>query len=58
MVLIKEGSINPKKWWSVLKSFLGKENTQSIPPMHGGDTIVTDDKEKAALVSISPTLQI
>ena len=33
--------------WSALKSFLGKENTQLIPPMHVCDTIVSNDKEKA-----------
>ena len=32
-------------------SYLGQENTQLIPPMHVGDTIVTNDKEKADCIN-------
>jgi hypothetical protein len=47
LMLVNEGLRNPKKWWSVLNSFLGKDNTQSIPPIQVGDNIISDDKEKA-----------
>ena len=45
--LINMGKENPKKWWSILKNILGQTNESDIPPIKIGDTIITDNKEKA-----------
>ena len=45
--LIADGQRNSKKWWHILKSLLGQTNDSDFPPLHAGNQIITDNKEKA-----------
>ena len=38
---------NSKRWWSTVKSFLGKGSFNSIPPMQDNNSFITDSRDKA-----------
>ena len=40
-------NINPKNWWHIAKSFMGKTKSSSIPPMIDGNKTYFDSKDKA-----------
>ena len=42
-------SLGPKKYWSILNSFLGKSNLPIIPPLFENEEIVTDYPSKAEI---------
>ena len=46
--LVEDGTRNSKKWWTILKSFMGQSVKIEFPPiiLENGD-IITDDKQKA-----------
>jgi hypothetical protein len=45
--IISLGNKNSKKWWSLLKDVMGKEQVHSMPPIVVEDNIYTDIKDKA-----------
>ncbi len=46
--LLRNSQTNQKKWWHIAKSFVNKkDNSSSIPPLQIGDTIISDDQQKA-----------
>ena len=50
--LSNKALVNPKKWWSLLKSvYSNSELNETIPPLTDGDRIITDAKEKAQLLN-------
>ena len=50
--LSNKALLNPKKWWSLLKSvYSNSELHETIPPLTVGDLIVTDAKDKAQLLN-------
>ena len=38
---------NSKRWWTTVKSFLGRGSFNTIPPMQDNNTFITDSKDKA-----------
>ena len=40
-------SLSPKRWWHIAKSFLGKKNDSTIPPIIDNDTVYFSSQEKA-----------
>ena len=39
--------LSQKKWWHVAKTVLKRNTVSSYPPIHIGDSIITDNQEKA-----------
>ena len=50
---ISNGDKTQKQWWNILKKVgnLGKP-MESIPPLEIGDSIITDDQEKAEMFNM------
>ncbi len=47
-ILVTERNKNPRQWWSLIKRLYKDDNNfESIPPLEIGDTLITNDKEKA-----------
>ena len=42
-------SLGPKKYWSILNTFLGKKKMPTIPPLFDNGEIVTDYLRKATI---------
>ena len=49
--------LGPKKYWSILNTFLNKKKITLIPPILHNDTFVTDMKETADIFNICFSLQ-
>ena len=47
-LLTEHSKLNPRKWWSLIKSvYKNNEIVDSIPPIEVDNEIITDDLEKA-----------
>ena len=44
---LTDPSLGPKRYWSILNSFLGKRKLPLIPPIQDEDNIITDYRKKA-----------
>ena len=42
-------SLGPKKYWSIINSFLGKSKLPIIPPLFENDDVICDFREKAEI---------
>ncbi len=45
--LSAENNLNPKRWWNIVKSFMNRTNSSTIPPLDYDSTIITDNVNKA-----------
>ena len=48
---LTNNDIGPKDWWKTLKHFIKPDYSTSIPPLHDGNTIYTDETDKASLLN-------
>ena len=42
-------SLGPKRYWSIINSFLGKSKLPIIPPLFENDDVICDFREKAEI---------
>ena len=48
---LKSGSLSPKQWWTVLKTFISQNNFSCIPPLENDDVVNCEETDKANLLN-------